>query len=73
MFREEEIEEDAGGRGRKGPRWGVEEIPHGWELVAGVADEHTGLAHRAVPHCDALDELGRVGSHCRRDEDPATR
>jgi hypothetical protein len=30
------------------------------ELVAGVADEHAGLAHRAVAHRDALDELGHA-------------
>jgi hypothetical protein len=30
------------------------------ELVAGVADEHAGLAHRAVPHRDALYELGHA-------------
>jgi hypothetical protein len=30
------------------------------ELVAGVADEHAGLAHRAVAHSHALDELGHA-------------
>ena len=30
------------------------------ELVAGVADEHAGLAHRAVAHRHALDELGHA-------------
>jgi hypothetical protein len=33
------------------------------ELVAGVADEHAGLPHGAVPHRDALDEPGHAGCH----------
>ena len=33
------------------------------ELVAGVADEHAGLPHSAVPHRDALDEPGHAGCH----------
>jgi hypothetical protein len=35
------------------------------ELVAGVADEHAGLAHGAVSHRDALDEPGGAGRHGR--------
>jgi hypothetical protein len=35
------------------------------ELVAGVADEHAGLAHGAVAHRDALDEPGGAGRHGR--------
>jgi hypothetical protein len=32
-----------------------------WEAVCGVGDEHTGLAHRPVPHHHALD--GSTGRH----------
>jgi hypothetical protein len=36
------------------------------ELVAGVADEHAGLPHGAVPDGDALDELGDRARRRRR-------
>jgi len=39
------------------------------ELVAGVADEHAGLAHGAVPDRDALDELGHA--HLSRPRPPS--
>uniref|UniRef100_A0A0A9EVL0 Rop5 n=1 Tax=Arundo donax TaxID=35708 RepID=A0A0A9EVL0_ARUDO len=35
------------------------------EFVAGVTDEHAGLAHGAVSHRDALDEPGGAGRHGR--------
>jgi hypothetical protein len=38
---------------------------HSGELVAGVADEHTGLAHGAIADGDALDEPGGAGRHGR--------
>jgi hypothetical protein len=38
---------------------------HSGELVAGVADEHTGLAHGAIADGDALDEPGGAGRHSR--------
>ena len=42
-----------------------ERSAHSGELVAGVADEHAGLAHRAVADRDALDEPGGAGRHGR--------
>ena len=41
-------------------------LAHGGELVAGVADEHAGLADGAVADRDALDEAGSAGRHGRR-------
>jgi len=41
------------------------------ELVAGVADEHAGLAHGAVPDRDALDELGHAHLSPPRPPSPA--
>lgn len=44
---------------------GEERSAHGGELVAGIADEHAGLAHGAVADRDALDEPGGAGRHGR--------
>jgi hypothetical protein len=38
---------------------------HSGELVAGVADEHAGLAHGSVADGDALDEPRGAGRHRR--------
>ena len=45
--------------------WGGRHSNRG-ELVAGVADEHAGLPHGAVPDGDALDELGDRARRRRR-------
>ena len=42
-----------------------ERSAHSGELVAGVADKHTGLAHGAVADRDALDEPRGAGRHGR--------
>jgi len=43
------------------------------ELVAGVADEHTGLAYGAVADRDALDETRGAGRHGRSRLSPILR
>ena len=52
---------------------GGKKCPHGGELVAGVADEHTGLANCAVADRDALDEPGGTGRHGRARLSPVLR
>ena len=57
--------------GRTRTRWARRDEHYRGELVAGIADEHAGLAHGAVPDRDALDELGHAHLSPPRPPSPA--